>query len=98
MAEYFGRGLFAAPPNLAKISGLSETGSTAQTSSVRQIQAGARGPGLASEARLRAEERSYGTVQPDSEARIRLAAGSAAGTFIKNTSSFTSHKNRVQVG
>ena len=80
MAEYFGRGLFAAPPNLAKISGLSETGSSAQTSS-RQMQAGARGPGLVSEARLRAEERSYGTVQPDSEARIRLAAGSAAGTF-----------------
>ena len=38
---------------------------------------------MVSEARLRAEERSYGSVQTDSEARLRLAAAPATGSFNK---------------
>ena len=37
---------------------------------------------MMSEARLRAQERSYGSVQTDSEARLRLAGAPATGSNI----------------
>ncbi len=43
---------------------------------------------MMSEARLRAQERSYGSVQTDSEARLRLAGAPATGSNIKINISF----------
>jgi len=82
VAEYFGRGLFTAPPTVqqqihqqqAKQQQLPSTGGTHMT-----------GSGMMSEARLRAEQRTYSPAgNLESEGRLRAAA-STAGPAIQES-------------